>query len=125
MSVFKQCDWKEFCGDVRKVLPLNTPEPHGCNIDLHMFVDSDHTGDKLTQCSHTGFIIYLNSAPIIWYSKKQSTIETSVFGAEFVAMKQGMEALRGLCYKLRMIGVTIPGPSYIYGDNMSVIHNMQ
>jgi hypothetical protein len=49
----------------------------------------------------------------------------SVFGAEFVAMKQGMEALRGLRYKLRMMGVPISGPSYIYGDNMSVIHNTQ
>ena len=48
-----------------------------------------------------------------------------MFGAEFVAMKQGMEALRGLRYKLRMMGVKISGPSYIYGDNMSVIHNTQ
>jgi hypothetical protein len=40
-------------------------------------------------------------------------------------MKQGMEALRGLRYKLRMMGVPISGPSYIYGDNMSVIHNTQ
>ena len=64
-------------------------------------------------------------APIVWFSKKQSTIETSVFGAEFVAMKQGMETLRGLRYKLRMMGVEVPNPSYIYGDNMSVIHNTQ
>jgi hypothetical protein len=32
-------------------------------------------------------------APIVWHLKKQSTIETSMFGAEFVAMKQGMEVL--------------------------------
>jgi hypothetical protein len=48
-----------------------------------------------------------------------------MFGAEFVAMKQGMEALRGLQYKLWMMGVQINGPSYIYGDNMSVIHDTQ
>ncbi len=46
-------------------------------------------------------------APIVWYSKKQVTIETSVFGSEFVAMKQGTEALRGLRYKLRMMGVPL------------------
>ena len=40
-------------------------------------------------------------------------------------MKIGMESLRGLRYKLRMMGVRILGPSYIYGDNMSVIHNTQ
>ena len=40
-------------------------------------------------------------------------------------MKHGMERLRGLCYKLRMMGVPVMGPSYIYGDNMSVINNTQ
>jgi ABC-type thiamine transport system ATPase subunit len=40
-------------------------------------------------------------------------------------MKHGMETMRGLRYKLRMMGVPLSGPSYLYGDNMSVIHNMQ
>ena len=40
-------------------------------------------------------------------------------------MKAGMEHLHGLRYKLRMMGVPLSGPSYIYGDNMSVIHNTQ
>ena len=40
-------------------------------------------------------------------------------------MKQGTEAVCGLRYKLRMMGVRISGPTYIYGDNMSVIHNIQ
>ena len=93
MSVFKQCDWKEFYGDMMEPVPLNAPEPCGCDVDLHMFVDSDHAGDKLTRRSRTGFIIYLSSSPIVWYSKKQATIETSVFGTKFVATKQGMEAL--------------------------------
>ena len=59
-------------------------------------------------------------AHIMWHSKKQTTIETSVFGAEMVAMKTGIDTLRGLRYKLRMMGVTISGPIFIYGDNMSV-----
>ena len=46
-----------------------------------------------------------------------------MFGAEFVAMKQGVEELRGIRYKLRMMGVGIDGPTYVYGDYMSVIHN--
>jgi len=40
-------------------------------------------------------------------------------------MKAGIETLRGLRYKLRMMGIGISGPSYIYGDNMSVIYNTQ
>jgi len=62
-------------------------------------------------------------ALIDWLSKKQSTIESSVFGAEFVSMRLGIEACRGIHYKLRMMGVPLEGPVYIYGDNMSVIHN--
>ena len=48
---------------------------------------------------------------------------TSVFGAEFVAMKHGIEALRGLRYKLHMMGVPLTGPSFIYGDNKSQVTN--
>jgi hypothetical protein len=64
-------------------------------------------------------------APIVWFSKRQPTVKASVFGAEFVAMKNGIETTRGLRYKLRMMGVAIDGPTYIYGDNMSVVHNTQ
>ena len=60
-----------------------------------------------------------------WLSQKQPTIESSVFGTEFVAMKLGMEVLRGIRYKLCMMYVPIAGPTYIYSDNMSVIHNTQ
>ena len=57
--------------------------------------------------------------------KKQPTVESSVFGAEFSAMKSGMGHLRGLLYKLLMMGAPLSVPSYIYGDNISVIHNTQ
>ena len=124
-SVFIKCDWKNFYGEVKEAIPPNAPEPRGKEIELRMFVDSDHAGDKLKRRSRSGFFIFINMAPIVWYSKKQPTIETSVFGAEFVAMKNGIETLRGLRYKLRMMGIEIDGPSYVYGDNMSVIHNSQ
>ena len=58
-------------------------------------------------------------------SKKQVTIEMSVFGGEFVAMKHGIEMMRSVSYKLRMMGVLVQGPSYVYGDNMPMIHNTQ
>ena len=70
-------------------------------------------------------MIYITKVLIRLLSKKQPTIETSVFRAEFVAMKIGMETLRGLRYKLRMVGIPLLGPSLIYGYNISVIHNTQ
>jgi hypothetical protein len=125
MDVFKPNDWKSFYGNVVESIPSNAPEPRGKDVDLRLYVDSDHAGEKRTRRSRTGFFVFMNTALVQWFSKQQATIETSVFGAEFVAMKIGMESLRGLRYKLRMMGVGISGPSYIYGDNMSVIHNTQ
>ena len=78
-----------------------------------MYCDSDFAGDKALRRSRTGLFIFLNSALIQWLSKKQTTVETSVFGAEFVAMKTGVDILRGIRYKLRMMGVPISGPTHI------------
>ncbi len=114
----------EFYGDVEEAIPPDMPPPLGKDIDLRMMVDSNHAGDKITRRSHTGFLIFCNLSPIIWISKKQATIETSVFGAEFVAMKHGIEMLRGLRYKVRMMGIPLTGPSYIYGDNKSQVTNL-
>ena len=72
--------------------------------------------------SRTRFVIHMNMSLVNWYSKKQSTIETSVFKAEFVVMKVGVETLHAAQYKIRMMGIPIYGLAYIYGDNMSVIH---
>ena len=88
-----------------------------------MFVDGDYAGDMVLCRSRICFLIYVNTALVKWFSWKQSTVEMSVFGAGFISIKQGIDALRDLRYKLRMMGITISGPSYIYGDNMSVVHN--
>ena len=122
-SEFKTCDWKEFYGDAKEAIPSDMPLPRGKDVDLRLYVDSDFAGNKAIRRSRTGFIVFMNMAPIVWNSKKQATIETSVFGSEFVALKHGMECIRGLRYKLRMMGVPINGPAYVYGDNMSVIYN--
>jgi hypothetical protein len=122
-SDFPRHNWTEFYGDVREAIPPKMPEPLGKEVDLRMICDSDHAGCKQTRRSQTGILIYCNLALIIWVSKQQPTIETSVFGAEFVAMKHGIKALRGLRYKLRMMGVPLSGPSYVYGDNKSQVTN--
>ena len=88
-----------------------------------MFVDRYHAEDKTSCRSRSNFLIYLNTALVQWLSKKQCTVETSVCGTEFVTMKQGIDALRGLRYKLGMMGIPLSSPSYIYGDNKQVVHN--
>ena len=120
---FQEHEWKRLYGDVKEAIPSKFPKPLGREVDLHMFVDWDHATDETTRWSRTRYFIYVNSALVKWLSNKPATIETSVFGAEFLATKQGMEAVRGLLYKIRMMGVRISGPTYVYCDNMPVIHN--
>ena len=59
-------------------------------------MDSDHANDRVRHRSHTGFCFFIMMACIIWYTKRQATVESAVFDAEFVAMKQAMEGSQGL-----------------------------
>ena len=109
--------------DMKEEIPPDMPTPLGTPFVIRAYVDSDHAGDQITRRSRTGFIVYLNGAPIYWKSAKQTSCETSTFGSEFVAMKQCCEYLRGLRYKLRMLGIPVNAPAYIFGDNQSVLAN--
>lgn len=45
-----------------------------------------YSGDKITRWSQTGMSVYMNKAPIFWYSKAQIIVESSMFGLEFVTL---------------------------------------
>ena len=96
MTAFQEYDWKSFYGNIKEPIPLDMLEPWGKDVDLHLYIDSDHAGDKHVQQYWAGYFIYLNLALVSWKLKKQATIENSVFRVEFVVMKQGTESMRGL-----------------------------
>jgi hypothetical protein len=125
MGIFIKTECKSMYGDVKEMISSDSHFPRVKEVDLRLFVDSDHAGERITRLSRTGFVIYLNMAPIVWFSKLQPTVDSSVFGAECVVMYNGIETCRGLCYKLRMMGMALSGPTFAYGDNMSVVHNTQ
>jgi hypothetical protein len=103
----------DICGKCEEELPPNMPEPLGRTVQATMFVDADHAGNKVTRRSRTGILIFLMSAPVMWYSKQQNSMETSSFGSEFSALKTGTEMDKGLRYKLRMMGVPLDGPTHV------------
>ena len=59
--------YEEFSEDI----PPNMQKPRGIGFTMWTFVYSDHADELTTRRSHTGFIIYLNAAPIYWFSKRQ------------------------------------------------------
>lgn len=116
-------DWHGFYLDAKDVCPPNMPPPKGKSVTISCFVDANHAGNLITRRSQTGFIIFVNKSPIIWYSKRQNTVESSSFGSEFNALRIASEAIEALRYKLRMFGIEIQGPANVFCDNQSVVTN--
>jgi hypothetical protein len=114
---------REFYPDAEEAIPANCPEARGKSVQINTFVDADHAGNTVTRRSQTGILIYLNMAPIFWFSKKQNTIETSTYSSEFVALKIATEKIISLRYKLRMFGIPIEGPANVFCDNEAVYKN--
>ena len=122
-SAFKEHDWYELYRDAKERLPNDSPKPRGNMVSTHCFVDSDHAGDKVTRRLQTGILIFVNRAPILWYSKRQNTEETSAFESELITMKTAVEKVESLQYKLRMFGVPLEGPMNMFCDNEAVFKN--
>ena len=122
-SRFIKCDWYDFYRGAKEPIPGDAPEPRGNVVSTHCFVDADHAGNRVTRRSQSGILLFVNRAPVIWYSKRQNTVETSTFGSEFVAMRIAVELVESLRYKLRMFGVPIEGPTNVFCDNEAVTKN--
>ena len=118
---FTTGDWAEQYPDAEETIPHNTPEPLGNPVKLTVFCDASHADCLVTRRSTTGILIFANSTPIQWYSKRQNTVESSTYGSEFVAMRIATEMLLALRHDLRMLGIPLDGPADLFCDNMSVV----
>ena len=99
-------------------------DPHGHSVQIICFVDADHAEDVVFRSSHTGIIIFMSRAPIIWCSKRQNMVETLKFGLKFIALRIATEIIEGLGYKLQMLGLPLNGLTNGLGNNHLVINNV-
>ena len=120
---FKDCDWSEYYPNAAEATPKNMPKPCGRAVMCSCFVDADHAGCQFTRRSYTGVIIFMNRAPILSFSKRQNTVDSSTFGSEFVVMRIAIEMIEGLQYTLHMMGVQIESFCNVFGDNNAVVIN--
>ena len=51
-------------------------------------------------------------------------VEASTYGAEFVALRLGVEQIRANRMFLRSIGVSLDGPTWVLCDNLTVVHSV-
>ena len=64
-------NWTAFYGDAEEAKPHNASKPLGKEIEVRMFVDSNHAGDKTNSHSHTSYMIFMNMSMIHWNTKKK------------------------------------------------------
>ena len=88
---------------------------------ISCFVDAYHADITITCQSHSGILIQVQNAPIVWFSRQRSTVERSTFGSEILALQIAKEMPVALRYKLRMFGVPIEGPCNVFCDNTGVV----
>ena len=122
-SAFSSYVWYDFYRDAKEQVPNNMPPPCGHAVSSHCFVDADHASNTVTQRSQAGILIFLNRAPIVWYSKRQNTVETSTFGSECIAVRTAVEHIEVLRYKLCMFGIPVEGPTNVFCDNEAMFKN--
>jgi hypothetical protein len=123
-------DWKpkhgqqDFHCDAQESISPNAPKPHGMLVQINAFVDANHACNCVAHHSHTGIQINVNWAPIICYSQAQTTVVSSMFSSEFIAMHQVTDLIKGLCYnKLKMFEVPFDDPANVLSDNQAVVLN--
>jgi len=133
---FHVCDWSATYPDAAKSMPPNMPEARGHSVVTSCYVWPIGIRENLlylfiylcrmqsiTRRSRTGLLIFVNDAPIIWFSKRQNTVESSTFGSEFLALKIAIDQIEAIRYKLRMFGIPLEGCTSIFCDNESVVKN--
>jgi hypothetical protein len=73
-SRFVKVDWTDFYRHLVEPIPDDMPDPLVEPVEIHCFVDASHASDQKSRKAQTGILIFLNRAPIYWYSKKLNCI---------------------------------------------------
>jgi hypothetical protein len=110
----KKFDWSSsvygnFQEDVRHDMPV----PKGRVVCTTTYQDANLFHDLVTGHSMTGILHMLHQTPIHWFSN------TKVMSN--LAARTATEQIIDLHYTHCMMGVSIEGPSWMFGDNLSVI----
>ena len=117
-------DWfSSIYGNVKEELPPDMPTPRGKFMRTTTYQDANLYHDLVTGRSMSGILHFVNQTPIVSYCKNEKTVETATYGSEFMVARHACEQIMDLGYTLRMIGIRIDGPSWMFGDNSSVINS--
>ena len=99
---------------------------------LFGYSDSSLADDLYSHRSIAGYVFILNNSPVSWSSKRQATVSTSLFEAEYIAQAEtACEAvwIRGILGELKILEIlveegypkTIFPPTTIFADKQGAV----
>jgi hypothetical protein len=102
-----------------KICPKVEMGNSSCN--LVVYSDSAYVGDKDTQVSVSGFVIYICVSPICWWSEAQKSVTLSLSKAEWVALSEVTKEVKFIVQVIKSMGIKVRKPVIIRVDNVSAI----
>ena len=102
---FKKYYWFDFYKDAEEAITPNMPEARCHGVIDNFFVDAIHGWNMKDRNIQKGVLIFIIKSPIHLYSKSQTTVEASTFGADLCAMKTVVEMIEALIFKIRIFGI--------------------
>jgi len=114
---------QEYYPDAHEEWDPHWSEPKGKGVTITIFVDADHASNRSDRRSITGIIIFIETMLDKAFSKRQTLVEASTFGAEFGAARVAVEEAIATRHMMHCIGVPVNGPVGILCDYISVVLN--
>jgi hypothetical protein len=88
-------------------------------VEVSVYSDSDWASDQDSRKSRSGYVVYVNGAPVAWMSKGQPCHALSSCEAEIIAMTEAIKECVWLRSFLSELGIKFTDPIKLYIDNES------
>jgi hypothetical protein len=108
-------------GNVTEALPPDQPVPRRKVLRTTTYQDATLYHDIVTCRAMSGINHFVNQATSMSFCKKKQTVEIATYRAEFMVARQAAQKIIDLRYTLRRMGIPLDGPSWMFGNNRSVI----
>ncbi len=98
-------NWEYVYGNLSEELPFDMPVLLENSVQISTFEDANLLHDHVTGRSAMGILHFVNQTPVEWFSRRQNTVETAMYGSEFVVAPTATEQIIDLCYTICMMGL--------------------
>ena len=99
-------------------------DPRGLRLGMGVYVYINHTGDSVTRWSRTGFVVFLNEAPIYNISKEKLHEKQVPLEVSLLQLSKLLNMSEDFVYKIRMFGIPCEDPTFVYGNNQHFLANI-